>query len=236
LNEERSISECIASARSADEIVVVDSGSTDRTREIAEAAGARVVERSMTDFAEQRNFASGLAKFDWVMHLDADERLTPQLLEEIRRVISTPSAKVYRVPRLTYMFGALVRHGGWYPQYHERLHQRDYRRWSRSVHETVMADGSVGTLVEPLVHNSHPDIHAFIRKLDLYTTMEASLASRSRLRLSLGAIFEPGPYFVYKYIAQQGFRDGWRGLAAALLMACYRCVGYLKALELRSRP
>jgi glycosyltransferase involved in cell wall biosynthesis len=235
LNEERNISACIASARSADEIIVVDSGSTDRTRELAAAAGARVVERRMTDFAEQRNYANGLVTSDWVLHLDADERATPALMDAIREAAASGRAEGYWVPTLTIIFGKALRHGGWYPQWHTRLQRRGRTTYTRTVHEEVLVDGPIGHLQEPIVHYSHPDISGFIQKLDRYTTVEATIATGSTLSLALRAVLEPGPYFIYKYVVQRGFLDGWRGLTMALLMAFYRCVGYLKALELRHR-
>ena len=115
LNEEGRIADCLASVRSADEIIVLDSGSTDRTRELAAAAGARVESRPMTNFAEQRNFANSLARSDWILHLDADERATPALLGEIREAIASDLFDGYRVPTLNIIFGEALRHGGWYP-------------------------------------------------------------------------------------------------------------------------
>lgn len=235
LNEERNIRDCIASVKDTDEVIVVDAGSTDCTRDLAAEAGARVVVRPMTDFAEQRNFANGLATSDWILHLDADERATPELLQEIRAASASGTSDGYSVPTLTYIFGEALRHGGWYPQYHIRLQRRGHSTWGRNVHEAVTVEGSVGRLREPIVHYSHADVSGFIQKLDRYTTMEASRAGGSPVGLALRAVIEPGPYFVYKYVVQRGFLDGWRGLTMALLMAFYRCVGYLKALELRYR-
>jgi glycosyltransferase involved in cell wall biosynthesis len=214
--------------------MVLDSGSTDRTVQLAKAAGARVKVRPMTDFAEQRNHADELAETDWVLHLDADERLTAALWTEMREAMESGAHSGYRLACLNIIFGAPLWHGGWYPQYHLRLYRRTAGRWGRDVHESVaISDGTVGTLREPIVHYSHPDIQAFVLKLDRYTTLEARQASGSRLTLALRALVEPVPYFVYKYVVQGGFRDGWRGLTIALLLAFYRCVSYLKALELR---
>jgi glycosyltransferase involved in cell wall biosynthesis len=235
LNEERNIADCVASARSADEVIVLDSGSTDRTLELAKAAGARVELHAMTNFAEQRNYANTLAKSDWVLHLDADERVTPELMSEIRKV-SASEADAFRVPTLNIIFGAPLRHGGWYPSYHVRLQRRGKASWGRDVHEMAVVKGVLGTLQSPIVHHSHPTVSAFITKLDRYTSMEAAEHRGSTFGLGWRAVLEPGPYFIYKYVVQQGFRDGWRGLCIASLLAFYRCVAYLKALELRHQP
>jgi glycosyltransferase involved in cell wall biosynthesis len=231
LNEERHIAECVASVRGADEVIVVDSGSSDRTQELAQAAGARVVVHALTDFAAQHNYANELATSDWVLHLDADERATPELLREISAASRDGNVDAYRVPELTYIFGAALRHGGWYPQYHIRLQRRGRSRWEGRVHESVEVQGPVGVLREPIIHHAHPSITAFIVKLNRYTTMEAAGTEASTFSLATRAVLEPGPYFAYKYLVQGGFRDGWRGLAIAMLLSFYRCVSLLKAVE-----
>lgn len=231
LNEERNIATCIESVSAADELVVVDSGSTDRTVEIASATRARVIGHRFVDFADQRNYATSLLKSDWVLHLDADERVTPELWSEIRAKLASSSCDGFLLPCLNVVFGRPLRHGGWYPQYHLRLQRREKARWRGAVHEAATVDGPVKKLSEPIVHFGHPNIHAFLVKLDLYTTFEASCRRESVLVLSALALLIPLPYFVYKYVLQLGFLDGWRGLAAALLLSFYRCVTYLKAIE-----
>jgi glycosyltransferase involved in cell wall biosynthesis len=235
LNEQRHISDSIASVRTADEIIVLDSGSTDHTRELALAAGARVEVRPMTNFAEQRNYANSLATSDWILHLDADERATPELMREIRSACEFGQADGYRVPTLNIIFGMPLQHGGWYPSYHVRLQRRGKSTWGRDVHELAVVSGQLGSLREPIVHHSHADVAGFVDKLNRYTTIEASRNTRSSLSLAVRAALEPGPYFLYKYVVQRGFLDGWRGLTVALLLAFYRCIGYLKALELGHR-
>lgn len=232
-DEERNIADCIASARGADEVVVVDSESTDRTRELAQSAGARVVVHPMVNFAEQRNYANTVATCEWVLHLDADERITPKLMTEIRETCATTSSDGFRVPTLNIIFGKPLLHGGWYPSYHVRLQRRERARWARDVHETAGVKGELGTLANPIEHHSHATVSAFIQKLDRYTSMEASEHRGSTLWLAMRTVIEPGPYFVYKYVLQQGFRDGLRGLTIAMLLAFYRSTGYLKVLELR---
>ena len=233
LNEERNIAECIASVKDADQVLVVDAGSSDRTQELARAAGATVIERPMTDFAEQRNFANEQVTGDWVLHLDADERATPELLKEMANTAAAPAANAYWVPELTYIFNAPQHHGGWYPQYHVRFQRKGHGRWGRSVHEGFTADGPVGYLKAHIVHLAHPTIQAFITKMNRYTDLDARQVGGSATSIAIRAALEPGPYFIYKYLVQQGFRDGWRGFSIASLLAVYRCVTYLKALELR---
>ena len=234
LNEEANLPGCLECAKEADEVLVVDSGSTDDTLALAEAAGARVVHHSMLDFADQHNFANAQARTDWVLCLDADERLTPQLWAEVRHAVGSGEHTGYLIPTLNYLLGAPLRHGGWYPQHHLRLYRRDCGSWTGNVHEKVtLAAGSVGRLRKPMLHFGHPDVHTFLVKLDRYTSLEAERVTGSRLRLGLLAAAVPGPYFVYKYFVQGGFRDGWRGLAVALLLSFYSCVTYLKALERR---
>ena len=236
LNEERNIAKCIESVNAADEVVVVDSGSTDRTIEIASATRARVVGHPFVDFADQRNYAMSLLTSEWILHVDADERVTPELWSEVRATLASDSCDGYLVPCLNVVFGKPLKHGGWYPQYHLRLQRREKAHWHGAVHEAARVEGPVGKLVEPIVHYGHPNIHTFLSKLDYYTTFEASHRNDPVLLLSVLAFLVPVPYFVYKYVLQLGFLDGWRGLAAALLLSFYRCVTYLKALEQRSSP
>ncbi len=188
----------------------------------------------MKDFADQRNYAKSLAVSEWVFYVDADERATPALWTEVREAVRGPY-DAYRVPHLFVSFGAPLRHGGWYPQYHVRLHRRTMGIWTGAVHEVLRIDGSVGTLREPLRHFAHPSVHSFLVKLNRYTALEAERIERPVILLALLAALVPAPYFVYKYIAQLGFLDGWRGLAAALLLSCYRCVTYVRALERRAK-
>lgn len=234
-NEEKNILECIRSLGHVDEVIVVDSGSTDRTLELAKTMGARVVRHQMKDFATQRNFADSLATCDWLFSIDADERMTPELQAEIASAMMANSHSGYLVPELNVVFGRELRHGGWYPQYHLRLIRRGAGSWAGDVMERVRVDNrELGTLKSALLHYGHPDINTFVFKLNRYSGFEARrLEARSRGVLGLLAIAVPVPYFLYKYVAQAGFRDGWRGFVVAMLLAYYRSLVYLKAIELR---
>ena len=188
----------------------------------------------MSDFSEQRAYAVHLARSDWVLHLDADERVSRKLWAEIKSAISSGEADGFLIPRLNEVLGAALRHGGWYPDYHLRLHRRISGKWAGRVHETATLDGRVRKLGEPIHHYGHPNLRVLLAKLDRYTAMEAQRTEHSMLALCVLATVAPVCYFLYKYIVQRGFQDGWRGLSAALLLSIYRCVIYLKAIELKA--
>jgi glycosyltransferase involved in cell wall biosynthesis len=211
--------------------VVLDSGSRDKTCEIAAGLGARVVQHELRNFAEQRNYAASLASGNWVLYLDADERVTSALHQELASAALQLAVSGFWIPTLNYVFGAPLRGGGWYPQPHIRFVQRGKATWVKQVHEVIAVEGSVGWLRSPLLHYGHPNIQTFVRKLNAYTAMEPLPKGQSRYLVAASAVFDPPAYFLYKYVVQRGFRDGWRGLAAALLLSFYRCVRYLKALE-----
>jgi glycosyltransferase involved in cell wall biosynthesis len=237
LNEEANIVACIESVKDAAEVVVVDSGSDDRTVELARRAGARVTMHPMTDFSDQRNYAESLATKDWVLSLDADERVTPELMSEINAAIAANTHVGYMIPELNEVFRKPMQHGGWHPQRHLRLSKRGRGSWHGNVMEAVdINSGSVGRFRSPILHFGHPDIHTFLIKLDRYSTMEAEKhVSRATFTLGALAAMVPLPYFLYKFILQGGFLDGWQGLAAALLLSFYKSLTYMKAIELRER-
>lgn len=235
LNEEKNIAGCIASVEGVGEVVVVDSGSSDRTVDLARDAGAKVEVHPMVSFSDQRNYAESLATREWVLSLDADERVTPELMSEIAGAMAANAHAGYLVPELNEVFGRKLVHGGWHPQRHLRLSRRGRGAWRGNVMEVVdITSGSVGKLSCPILHFGHPDIHTFLLKLDRYSAMEASRqASRGTFTLGFLAVALPLPYFAYKYVLQAGFLDGWQGLAAALLLSFYKSLTYLKAIEQR---
>lgn len=234
-DEAHQLRDCLATLAWADEIVVVDGGSRDGTADLARALGGRVVERTFTDFADQRNFALAQATAEWVLMIDADERVTENLRDEIREAVRRPGCDAYRVPHLDYMFGRWIRHGGWFPQYHLRLARRSGARWDRPVHEVLTVDGKVGTLREPLLHFAHADVRDFIRKLNRYTDDEVERQWAGRRPPWWRVLWEPPLYFAYKYFVQSGWRDGGHGFILAQLMAFYRFSRLAKAWT-RSRP
>jgi glycosyltransferase involved in cell wall biosynthesis len=231
-NEARHIVDCIRSARFADEVIVLDSGSTDGTQALAQAEGARV---SSTDdwpgFGPQKNRALALATGDWVFSLDADERITPPLREAIEGAIRAPGRHVaFQVHRRSSYCGQFMAHSGWYPDRVLRLFRRGAARFSDDVvHERVVPTGPVGRLRADLLHYSMADFETVIDKLNRYSTAGAqSMFARGR-RASLWSAFGHGLWaFLRTYVLQRGFLDGSLGLALAISNAEGTYYRYLK--------
>jgi len=236
-DEERNIVACLEGARWADELLVLDSGSSDRTVELARSLGARVEFRPFTDYADQRNAALEMARGDWVFFLDADERITPKLREEIREAVLREGMAGWWVPRRNYIWGKWIRHAGWYPDYQLRLLRRGKARYDprRKVHEIVILDGEAGYLQEPLVHYNYDTIAQFLEKQGRYLRYEAQILLEEGIRPKpYTYITQPLREFWRRYVSLQGYRDGWRGLLLSLLMAHYTFLAYLRLRELIS--
>ncbi|MFM7066001.1 MAG: glycosyltransferase family 2 protein [Gammaproteobacteria bacterium] len=233
LNEEAQIADCLRSLDFCDEILVVDSHSTDRTREIAASMGARVIERDWPGYRSQKQFAVEAASHDWVVSLDADERLSPGLREEIRRLRdapATPGLVGYRMPRMTRYFGQWIRHGDWYPDRLLRVFDRRHCRFGgEEVHEKVVPEGRLGTLRHPILHDSYESLDDQLAKLQRYARLwaEARHAKGKRARL-VEIFFNPFWRFFRAYVLRLGLLDGWRGLAIALIEANYVRQKYLR--------
>jgi (heptosyl)LPS beta-1,4-glucosyltransferase len=226
---------CLESLAWADEIVVVvDERTTDDTREVARRFTPHVFDRAFDSYSGQRQHALERASADWVWWMDCDEIVTPALATEIRSVLTRSEFSAYRAPRLDYMFGRWIRHGGWYPQYHVRLFRRAGTRWTRDVHEVLEIQGDIGTLHDPLLHYSHERVSDWIGKMVHYTELEARGLAKSGRRIGLvRALLESPAYFAYKYVFQQGWRDGGHGLVLAGLLGCYRLLRNLQWWDLQ---
>ncbi len=232
-NEARHISECIASARWADHIVVSDSFSDDGTQALAAAAGAQVIERPFEGWARQRNHAlHALDTFaaDWVFFLDADERITPELAAELRQVTLRPEVGWW-VPRHNFIVGKRIQHAGWYPDYQLRLLKRGFARYdpSRPVHEVVTLDGAEGRLRSHLLHYNYDTWAQFHRKQQTYAAYEAKILHDKGIRpRPHNYLLQPLREFRRRYITLAGWRDGWHGLKLSALMAWYVFRTYLE--------
>lgn len=234
-DEEENLPDCLESVKWADEIVVVDSRSTDRTREIAAAAGARVIERDFPGHVEQKNFAVSQAAHDWVLCLDADERLSPALADSVRRALEEPGDRAgFECPRLTFHCGSPIRHGGWYPDRKLRLFDRRRGRWGgRNPHDRVEVEGPVGRLEGDLLHLSYRSLSDHLRQIDFFTTIAAREKRARGERPSLARlVLHPPGKFLRMYLLKGGFLDGVPGLVVASMGSWYVFLKYAKLREL----
>ncbi len=232
LNEERNVARAIESLRCADEIVVVDSGSTDRTTEIAANHGARVVESAWPGYASQKNHAASQASYDWILSIDADESLSEALEAEIWRLKKAgPQYDAYTMPRMAQYLGRWIRHSGWYPDRKIRLYDRRKATWAgKFVHETVRVQGKVGHLDANLLHFTCDSLSEHLRTMDRYTTLAAQQLLESGEAVTFTRILLTPPWtFFQTYVLKLGFLDGVEGLAIANMAAVYNFVKYAKA-------
>jgi hypothetical protein len=234
-NEERHIAECIDSARWADEVVVFDSYSDDRTAEISREMGATVIQHPFHDYGQQRNAALKAVEAEWILFVDADERVTPELAAEAREAIQRNDVDGWWIPRHNYIFGAVVRHAGWYPDYQMRLLRRAKARYdpTREVHELVILDGQEGYLENVLDHYNYDTLRQFIAKQRKYTDYDARILFDQNVRPRLqNYLLQPLRQFKWRYVELGGYKAGWRGLLLSLLMAYYNLIMYLRLRRL----
>jgi glycosyltransferase involved in cell wall biosynthesis len=236
-NESAHIAECIQSARFADDVLVFDSFSTDATVDLAQAAGARVLQHAFKDYASQRNAAlSSVAdSTDWVLFVDADERVTPALAAEVRSVLERPGYAGWRIPRHNYIFGKLTRGAGWFPDYQTRLLRVGKSRYDpeRQVHELVLLDGELGTLTEPFIHYNYQSVAQFHAKQRRYSDYDARILYESGVRPKpQNYILQPWRQFWWRFWTLKGYTDGLHGLRLSLLLGWYELRKYwrLRAL------
>jgi len=223
---EATLAGCVRGLAFADEVLVlVDAATRDATREIALAHGARVEERQFDSFAGQRDAALNMANGDWVLFVDADERVGPDLRHEVLRRITDPGEyRGFWIPRLNVLMGRVVRTGGWYPDYQLRLLERGAAHFDphRPVHEVALVDGAVGHLVAPFVHYNYRTFGEFVRRQDRYCRLDAqrwlSMFGRPRRRAVLG---QPLREFWRRFVTLGGYRDGSLGLGLSLILAWY---------------
>jgi len=232
LNEERNIARAIESLRCVDEVIVVDSGSQDQTREIALRLGARVIEEPWRGYAGQKNFAASCAENEWILSIDADESLTVELQAEILELKKNDTRfDGYSFPRLTQYLGHWIHHSGWYPDRKVRLYDRAKGEWVGAyVHESVRIDGTTGQLKGNLLHFTCASLSEHLRTLDRYTSLAAQeLAARNTAVAVRRLALDPVWAFFRTYVLQRGFLDGREGLAIAWMAALYTFLKYAKA-------
>jgi glycosyltransferase involved in cell wall biosynthesis len=234
-NEEARIRACLESAAWADELIVVDGESSDKTATIARELTDHVVVRPWPGFAAQKNFGLEQAHGDWILSLDADELISAPLREEIVAILAgAPEHAGYAIPRRNVVWGRWLRHGGLYPDWQLRLLRRGRGRFGdRRVHESVIVDGSVGRLTGHLEHRSYRDVADFLERADRYATLAAEewLASGRRSRPLLDLVGRPIGRFLGMYVVRAGFLDGWRGFLLAVLYGYYVLMRSAKVWE-----
>jgi glycosyltransferase involved in cell wall biosynthesis len=235
LNEADHIAAAIDSASWADEIILVDSGSTDDTVAIARAKGVRVESRAWSGYVDQKNFAHSLASHDWIFSLDADERIPPPLADEVRAVLAVdPPRKGYRIPRVTFHLGRWVRTTDFYPDYQTRLYDRRAARWAgRHVHESVTVDGEAGRLTNELQHYSFRDLRDQLDRINHYSTLAArQMRERGQRSGPVRLVVHPLAAFLRNYILRRGFLDGTVGLTISLMNSYSVFLKFAKLWEL----
>jgi len=232
-NEAANIAGCLESLKWCDELLVIDSLSTDDTRLIAESCGARVIQHEFKNYGDQKQFAAEQCLGDWILMIDADERVTPELEQEILERLNQlpPNIAGVRIPMIDLMFGKYIQHGGWGRYYRTSLFRRGSIHFDNAVHETPNIAGDLIKFNNTLLHFSHFTIDHFLFKLNKYTSIEAEAAfNQGKKTTVLHLVFLPIIVFLYKYILRRGFLDGLHGFALACMLSMYHFARHIKLL------
>jgi len=238
-NEAQNLREVLPTVMWADEVVVVDSFSTDDTAAVCAQFGARHENIKFAGFGKLRNDALALLKHNWVVSIDSDERSTPEFAEEVRRTLAAPAHAAYFVPRLNYFLCRPVRRCGLYPDYRQpQVFDRRQLRYAEDlVHEGFKCTGSVGYFKNPILQHPWPSLAVMLAKTDRYTTLMAERYFRDGRKAGFKELaFNPAGAFLKKYIAQQGFREGIPGFMVSAIHGYYTFLKYAKLWELRNKP
>ncbi|MFM7461728.1 MAG: glycosyltransferase family 2 protein [Burkholderiales bacterium] len=232
------IGDCIDSVGFADEVLVVDSGSVDATRAIAEMRGCRVIEKAWLGFGKQKQFAVAAARNDWVLCLDVDERVTSELEASIRQVVANGTIHAFKMARRNRFLGRWLAHGEGYPDWSLRLFHRQYAGWSNDpVHETVITTEAIGHLKGDLLHDSAEDVATYLQKQNRYSTLHAEALYAQGVRAGYAKlVLSPLSRFVKFYILRRGFLDGGPGFAHVAVGCFAAFAKYAKLIELDKKP
>ena len=230
------VRDTLESVKWTDEILVVDSYSTDETLDICKEYGARIIQHEYVNSAKQKNWAAPQCRHEWILQIDTDEVLEPGLKEEIEDAVAHAAADdhAFRIPRKNHVLGRWMRYAGIYPDYQTRLFRRDCGRWmDREVHAHVLVPGRVGTLRHHFLHYGMPNISKQLRNLDRYTRYEADEMRKQGMRFHwYRLMIHPWQVFFYRYLWLHGFRDGWRGFIVCSYLGIYDFLSQAKLWEL----
>lgn len=235
-NEEEEIKDCLESVKWADEIVVVDSFSTDKTVDICRQYTNKVFQHEWSGYSNQKNYAINVTTNPWILILDADERVSERLTKEIKEILDKDlGIDGYYIPRKSYFLGRWIRYGGWYPDYSIRLFRKDKGRFEqREVHESVRINGKTAKLKNHLEHYTYRNLSEYIQRMDRYSTLAAmEMVGEGRRSGPRNILFRPILTFFRMYILKQGFREGIYGLLLAVLYSYYTFLKYVKLWEMR---
>ncbi len=235
-NEEENIRRCLESLRWCDEIVVVDSFSTDGTLEICKQFTDRVLQRTWAGYRDQKAFAHSQATKEWVILVDSDEQVSPELQEEIREALKKDGGRYagYAIPRLVFYLNRWWRRGGWYPDYKVRLFRRDRASWGgKDPHEKILVDGPVRRLRHPLHHFTYRHIADHLERINRFTSISArELKAAGQNARWFDALLRPAARFFHSYVLKRGFMEGFAGFYVAVSAAVYVFLKYAKLWEL----
>ena len=233
-NEEKNIEDALKSVADFQDVIVVDSYSRDRTVEICKKYTDRVYQHEWQGFSRQKQRALDYAEKQWVLILDADERVTPELKSEILESVNNTAISGFYLPRKNFFLGKWIKHGGWWPDHTLRLFRKDVAQMEqRAVHERVAVKGQLGYLKNPLEHYTYRTLTDYIRKMEVYSTLSAGEISNRKMNTSIASAFvNPSFVFVKMFFLRQGFRDGMHGFILAVLYSFYTFLKYAKVWEI----
>ncbi len=231
-NEEKNISKSLESVKDlVNEIIIVDSGSTDNTNKIAQSYGAKIFKRQFDSFSNQKNYALSLAMNEWVLHLDADEVLSNELREEIRNIMENNTEyDGFILVRTNFFLGRQMKHSGLDKEERLRLAKKSLSKYvGGCVHERLEVNGNISKLKNVFYHYTYPDLNGYFNKLELYTTFGAiKMVNENRKATIIDIIFRPPIEFIKRYVLKLGFLDGFEGFVWAILGSYYSFIKYIK--------
>ena len=236
LNEEDRIEKAIHGVLgAADEIIVLDCGSTDKTVEKAKRAGAKIYFRKFDNFSNQKNYAASKTSGDWILSLDADEEIPKQLILEIKNAVKNKIYNGYLIPRRNFILGKEIKYSRWSPDTHIWLWKKNFGKWVGDVHEEVVVEGKVGRLKNAKIHNQKETISEFIKANDFYANLLAESLFKKGKRFSFFKLIrDPIFEFFIRFFYKLGFLDGFRGFILSYLMAIYKISVWIKIYELQN--